>query len=211
MALRVDIVSDVVCPWCVIGYLRLERVIDRLSLKEPVEIHWHPFELNPAMPQQGMDLYQHTFEKYAASSDASERARSSMAELGKELNFHFNFSTDMKIYNTRKAHQLLMWSAQYGLQYSLKMALFRAYFTQSMDIGSSDRLCEIARSVGLHAEAAKQVIHDETWENAVAITEQQWVEAGINAVPAFIFNQKQVLIGAQTESTLVDLISTIQL
>ncbi|MEZ9230308.1 DsbA family oxidoreductase [Vibrio amylolyticus] len=211
MAFRVDIVSDVVCPWCVIGYLRLERVIDRLSLKEPVEIHWHPFELNPTMPQQGMDLYQHTFEKYAATSDASERARSSMATLGKELNFFFNFSTSMKIYNTRKAHQLLMWSAQFGLQYSLKMALFRAYFTQSTDVSSIENLREIARTVGLNPEVATQVMQDETWENAVAVTEQQWVEAGINAVPAFIFNQKQVLIGAQTESTLTDVISTINM
>ncbi|MGF1719438.1 DsbA family oxidoreductase [Vibrio kyushuensis] len=211
MALRVDIVSDVVCPWCVIGYLRLERVIDQLALTQPVEIHWHPFELNPAMSQEGMDLYQHTFEKYAATSDASESARQSITQLGQELDFFFNFTTDMKIYNTRKAHQLLMWSAQFGLQYSLKMALFNAYFTRKIDINCIDSLCNIAKSVGLNADVARQVINDKTWQDAVTTTELQWVEAGINAVPAFIFNQRQVLIGAQTESTLADIINDILL
>ncbi|MCK6263749.1 DsbA family oxidoreductase [Vibrio sp. ZSDE26] len=206
MTLRVDIVSDVVCPWCVIGYLRLERVIDQLALKQPVEVHWHPFELNPAMSQDGMDLHQHIFEKYASTSDASESARQTITQLGQELNFFFNFTPDMKIYNTRKTHQLLMWSAQFGLQYSLKMALFNAYFTRSVNINSTESLCSLAKSVGLNPEVARQVIEDETWEKAVATTEQQWIDAGINAVPAFIFNQKQILIGAQSEDTLTDLI-----
>ncbi|MGC9404267.1 DsbA family oxidoreductase [Vibrio genomosp. F10] len=211
MALRVDIVSDVVCPWCVIGYLRLERVLDRLALSDHLEIHWHPFELNPAMPSEGMDLYQYTFEKYAITSDASESARQSIYQLGLELNFTFNFSQDMKIYNTRKAHQLLMWSAQFGLQYSLKMALFNAYFTQQLDINCAETLCNIARSVGLNADVAQQVINDDSWKQAVAVTEQQWFEAGINAVPTFIINQKQILVGAQTEATLTDVIKNAQL
>jgi predicted DsbA family dithiol-disulfide isomerase len=163
------------------------------------------------MPESGMDLFQHVFEKYATTSDASQNARRSIIELGKELNFLFNFTTDMKIYNTRKAHQLLMWSAQFGLQYSLQMALFNAYFSRSVDICSTDNLCNIAQSVGLNAETARQVILDETWVNAVATTEQQWVEAGLTAVPTFIFNQKEMLIGAQTEPTYADIITTMQL
>ena len=210
MALRVDVVSDVVCPWCVIGYLRLEHVIDTLSLSQLVEIHWHPFELNPAMSQQGVDLYQHMFDKHTITKQMSDRARQSMTKLGKELDFEFNYQSDLKIYNTRKAHQLLIWSAQFGLQYSLSMALFNAYFNQRADINCPNQLCNIAHSVGLNPEVARQVINDRSWHETVANTEQQWVEAGISAVPTFIFNQNQVLVGAQSGTSMIDMITKVK-
>ncbi len=106
--LRIDIVSDVVCPWCVIGYKRLEAAM-QMHPDVEFDLHWHPFELNPAMPHTGQNLREHLQEKYQTTDEASQMARQSLMETGKQLGFDFNFFDDMKIYNTRKAHQLVMW------------------------------------------------------------------------------------------------------
>lgn len=107
--IRIDIVSDIVCPWCVIGYKRLCKALDLVQPDISADIYWHPFELNPTMPIQGQNLREHLAEKYGTTPKASEMARATLTQLGKDVGFDFHFTDSMRIYNTRQAHQLLLW------------------------------------------------------------------------------------------------------
>lgn len=207
--IRIDIVSDVVCPWCIIGYKRLEQALMVVADDVDAEIHWHPFELNPAMGPEGQNLREHLHEKYGTTTEASISARETLTALGQEVGFDFSFSDEMRIYNTRKAHQLLMWAQSEEKQFDLELALFYAYFSENKDVSSDDVLVECAVSVGLDESIAKNVITDPSWAEAVASTEQQWLEAGINAVPAIIINRKHLISGAQTSDLLVSAINQI--
>ncbi|WP_194436641.1 DsbA family oxidoreductase [Vibrio fluminensis] len=208
-AVQIDIVSDVVCPWCVIGFGRLSQALNIVRKEIHADIHWHPFELNPMMPLDGQNLRHHLAEKYGTSPQASESARTTLTQLGHEIGFTFHFNDDMRIYNTRKAHQLLMWSQTESKQQALQTALFEAYFTDNQDISAQTVLADLADSVGLERQTAIKVINDETWAYTVSKTEQQWLEAGINAVPALVFNRKHLVSGAQTVEVLVEVIRDI--
>ncbi|WP_070965059.1 DsbA family oxidoreductase [Vibrio sonorensis] len=204
--IRVDIVSDIVCPWCIIGYHRLAQAIKELGCENQVTLHWHPFELNPAMPKEGQNLREHLGEKYGTSVEASIAARKTLTDLGAELGFEFNFADDSKIYNTRLAHQLLMWAQSQGKQHDLQLALFKAYFTDQKELSDPKTLLSVCQRLGLSTETAAQVLAEDSWAQAVASTEQQWIEAGINAVPAYIFNQKHLVSGAQPVDNLKQVI-----
>jgi predicted DsbA family dithiol-disulfide isomerase len=204
--LRIDIVSDVVCPWCILAYQRLSIVLDQLSTHIEPEIHWHPFELNPLLAVGGENLQQHLTHKYGISNEESNKIRDNLVELGKEVGFTFNFSPEMKTYNTRKAHQLLLIANQYNRQLPLKLALFKAYFTENKAIDQIEVLIDIAQSVGLSREACMTVLDDDSWAQAVAETERQWLDANIQAVPVLIFNQRTLVTGAQSPQELRQLI-----
>ncbi|MEF1289087.1 DsbA family oxidoreductase [Vibrio sp. M260118] len=207
--IQIDIVSDVVCPWCIIGYKRLEQALKTLADDIDAEVHWHPFELNPAMAPEGQNLREHLAEKYGTTTEASISARETLTQLGKEVGFEFNFNDDTHIYNTRKAHQLLMWAQSQDKQLDLELALFHAYFTDGKDVSNTEVLVECATALGLDAETARAVLEDDSWAETVANTEQQWLEAGINAVPAIIINRKHLISGAQTTDLLVSAIKQI--
>lgn len=200
--LRIDIVSDVVCPWCIIGYKRLEHALLALSDTIDADIHWHPFELNPAMLTNGENLKEHIAKKYGTSADASLQARQTLTKLGKEVGFEFNFSDDMRIYNTRKAHKLLMWANSQGKQLELAMVLFRAYFTLGQNVDDDNVLLETVSNLGLDKQICQAVLNDDSWAKTVSVTEQQWLEAGIQAVPALIIEQRHLISGAQTAEML---------
>ena len=207
--IRIDIVSDVVCPWCIIGYKRLEQALASLSDSVQADIHWHPFELNPAMGPDGQNLREHIQEKYGTNDEASLSARNTLTQLGKEVGFLFEFSDEMRIYNTRKAHQLLLWAQSENKQLALELSLFEAYFTYGQDISDDSVLIECAIQAELDQQVAQHIINDSTWAETVASTEQQWLEAGINAVPAIIINQKHLISGAQTSDRLISAIEQI--
>ena len=127
MPLRVDIISDVVCPWCIIGYKQLQRALDSLPGQFEVTLRWHPFELNPDMPAEGQDLREHLAMKYGASPEQGRAARSRLAALGESLGFTFDYFDGMRMVNTFKAHQLLHWAEGQGRQTALKLAPDRVY------------------------------------------------------------------------------------
>ncbi len=207
--LRIDIVSDVVCPWCIIGYKRLQLALKQLSSDIDAEIHWHPFELNPTMAEGGENLREHLVRKYGTTPQASIEARETLTRLGEEVGFLFNFSDDMRIYNTRKAHQLLMWANQHHKQNELEMALFEAYFCHGQTMDKPEVLLEVAVKAGLDENECRNVLQDESWAKAVANTEQQWLQAGIQAVPAIIIEQKHLVSGAQSTEMLIELLKEI--
>ena len=122
--IKLDIISDVVCPWCVVGYKHLEAAIKELNLQDKVEIEWQPFELNPDMPVEGEDVREHVARKYGSSREDSDRARANIKKLGAEYGFDFNYFEGIKIVNTFDAHILLDYAYQIGKQTELKSRLF---------------------------------------------------------------------------------------
>lgn len=195
--IRIDIASDVVCPWCIIGYKQLERALAETGVQ--AEVHWHPFELNPQMPEEGEDLQQHVAAKYGATPDDSRKARERLTAMGAELGFTFDYAGDMKMVNTFRAHQLLHWAGSQGREHEhdLKMALFAAFFTDRKNVNDVEVLADVAASIGLHRDEALAVLRDARFAEPVRTAEQFWTSKGVQGVPAMIFNQKYLVTGAQ--------------
>jgi predicted DsbA family dithiol-disulfide isomerase len=194
---RIDIVSDVVCPWCIIGYKRLEKALLKYADRLSFELHWHPFELNPDMPPEGQNLREHLAGKYGTTLEESIAAREKLTALGKSLGFEFRYRDDMRTYNTSKAHQLLHWAADSGRQTDLKLALFDAFFTRREDVSSEVVLIAAAGCAGLDPEEARAVLADGRYADVVRATSQRLMRQGIQGVPAFIVDGTWLVSGAQ--------------
>lgn len=198
--LRIDIVSDVMCPWCVIGYSGLDKALTALAEKLEAEIHWQPFELNPEMGPEGQNLREHLHEKYGSTDEESKANRERITQMGAQLGFTFNFKDESRIVNTFNAHQLLHWAGATGApgkQSELKLALFKAHFTDGRDVSKVDELVAVAAAVGLNADEARAVLADQRYAAVVRASQQQWQEAGIHSVPAVILNEQYLLSGGQ--------------
>lgn len=204
--LQIDIISDVMCPWCIIGYRRLEQALSQFNDLD-VNIQWHPFELNPAMGHEGQQLGEHIAEKYGSTPEQSAQNRQQLTQMGADLGFEFNFSESSRIYNTLLAHQLLFWAAESGKQTELKLALFNSYFTEQKNPDDIEVLIEAATRVGLDANEARAVLTDKRFEKAVKELEQLWISRGIQAVPAMVFNQQYLISGAQEPTIIAELIT----
>ncbi len=203
--IRVDIVSDVVCPWCVIGYKQLERA---LMLSDLVaEVHWHPFELNPHMSEQGENLREHLAAKYGTTREQSEESRARLTQLGEALGFVFDYRDDMRMVNTFRAHQLLHWAERQGRGQALKLALFTAYFTERRDLHDPEVLAAVAESVGLDRQEALAVLAEGRYAEAVRERQSYWVARGITGVPAMVFNRRYLSTGAQGVDSYFHLLS----
>ncbi len=187
--------SDVSCPWCVIGLKSLEQALENVGDAATVDIHFQPFELNPQMAPEGQDIGEHLAQKYGASAEqraeTSEMIRARGADLG------FTFGQRDRIYNTFDAHRLLHWAEEQGLQRELKMALFDAYFTEGYNPGSHDVLVRVAGQVGLDAAEASRILASDTYAAEVREREQFFQRHGINSVPAIIINQRHLISGGQ--------------
>lgn len=200
-ALRIDIVSDVVCPWCVVGYLQLQQAL--AATGRAAEVHWHPFELNPQMPPEGENLRDHMMRKYGITEEQSQAARDRLRALGEELGFAFRFTPEHRAVNTFRAHQLLDWAAEQeaGHQTALKMALFAAYFTAGRDVSDTDVLAECAAQAGLDPDAAREIVETDARLGVVRQKEKFWTDQGITGVPGMVFAQKYLVTGAQGVET----------
>lgn len=205
-SLQIDIVSDVMCPWCIVGYRRLEQALSQFDNLD-VTLQWHPFELNPAMGPDGQHLGEHIAEKYGSTPEQSAQNRQRLTQMGADLGFTFNFSDSSRIYNTLLAHQLLYWAADSGKQTELKLALFTSYFTEQKNPDDIEVLVEAATRVGLDVIEARMVLTDKRFEKTVQQEEQLWISRGIQAVPAIVFNQQYLVSGAQDPATIAELIT----
>ena len=203
--LRIDIVSDVVCPWCIIGYRQLNRAIEDTGVA--VTILWHPFELNPDMVPEGQNLREHLAEKYGSSAEDSVQARAKLTQLGAGLGFTFNFSDQSRMVNTFQAHQLIEWAAVQGRQTDMKQALFRAHFTDARDVSDIGTLTEIAGEIGLDPAEARDVLETARFASEVRTIQRFWTEKGIRGVPAMVFDLEHLVTGAQGVATYAGLLT----
>ena len=193
--MRVDIVSDVVCPWCVVGYRQLARAAEQVGVG--LDVHWHPFELNPRMVDEGEDVREHLARKYGSTPARSAQARAMLTRLGGEVGFEFRYADDMRIYPTFRAHQLLRWAEEQGAGHRLKQALFAAYFTGQRNINDPEVLADVAAEQGLDRQAAAAVLKDGRNAEAVRDAERVWTGRGITGVPAMIFDERHLMVGAR--------------
>ena len=193
--LRIDIVSDVMCPWCAIGYSQLARAIEETGAK--VQILWHPFELNPEMPPEGQNLRAHIMEKYGSSREESDAARAKLTALGATLGFAFDFTDESRMVNSFRAHQLIEWAAAQGRQTEMKLALLRAHFSEGRDVSDIATLAAIAGELGLDGEDARTALETARYAGDVRAMQRFWIEKGIRGVPAMVFDLKHLVTGAQ--------------
>jgi predicted DsbA family dithiol-disulfide isomerase len=208
--LQVDIVSDVVCPWCIIGYKQLQKALDILAGQFDVTIRWHPFELNPRMPEEGQNLREHLSQKYGSTIEQSKAAKTRLVTLGESLGFTFDYFDEMRMVNTFRAHQLLHWAGEQGRQTELKLALFDAFFSFREDVSDGQVLAAAAGRVGLPVTEALEVAEDGRYAQAVREEQKIWLDKEVHAVPTFLFNQKYMVPGAQEAETFVRVLNKIQ-
>ena len=195
LVVQIDIVSDVMCPWCIVGYKQLEQALGQVGTG--AFIRWHPFELNPNMPPEGQNLREHITEKYGSTPAQSDAARKQLCELGTALGFTFRFNDDSRIVNTFAAHQLLGWAQKRDVQHPLKMALFKAHFTDMRDVSDPDVLIELAEQVGLDTDAARDLLTSGSQAEETRAHQQFWTSRGVSGVPSIIFDGRYLLTGAQ--------------
>lgn len=192
--IRVDVISDVVCPWCFIGWRQLEKALEIAGLEG--DVRWHPFELNPQMAHEGEDIAEHVRRKYGATAEQSAATRGRMREIAEPLGIDFS-GRSKRIWNTFDAHRLLHWARDTGKQTALKLALFEAYFTDGANVSDRAVLLAAAKAVGLDRGEAQAVLESGAEGDAVRALEQRWWEMGISGVPTFIIAEKGLVMGAQ--------------
>ncbi|MDO7842112.1 DsbA family oxidoreductase [Sphingomonas immobilis] len=193
--LKIDFVSDVVCPWCVIGLRGLEIALEEVGDLVAADIAFHPFELNPDMPPEGENTAEHIARKYGANPEQSARNRDALRERATAVGFTMNRGGDGRIYNSFDAHRLLHWAGLEGRQAALKHALFTAYFTDGRNIADHDVLVAAAEAAGLDAEAARGVLTRGDYAEDVRGEERTWRQEGITAVPTIVINDRYVISG----------------
>jgi len=195
--LKIDFVSDVSCPWCVIGLKSLQQAVANLEGEVTVDIHFQPFELNPTMPAEGQDIGEHLAQKYGAAPEQMAQTREAIRVRGAEFGFIFDMGARGRIYNTFDAHRLLHWAEQEGRQLALKEALFKAYFTDGKNPGDHAVLTAAAAGVGLDATRAAQILASDEFAQEVRAQEAFYQGNGIHAVPAVIINERHLIQGGQ--------------
>lgn len=197
--IKIDFVSDVVCPWCAVGLNALEQAIARVGDELQVELHFHPFELNPQMAAEGEDVTEHLTRKYGISEAQVAQNGEAIRVRGEALGFTFDMARRRRIYNTFDAHRLLHWAGELGAQQQrdLKHALLRAYFTEGENVSSPEVLAKVAEEVGLDGARAKAILASDEYAEAVRAQETFYQQQGIQAVPSVIFNDRHLVQGGQ--------------
>lgn len=194
--LKIDFVSDVSCPWCVIGLRALEQALDRIG-DPATPIHFQPFELNPQMPAGGQDIAEHLAQKYGSTREQLLRNQEAIRARGAELGFTFDMGKRSRVYNTFDAHRLLHWAELEGRQRELKRALFAAYFTDGRDPSDHEVLADVAAQAGLDPQRAREILASGEYTNDVRERERFYTGHGIHAVPSVIINDQYLIQGGQ--------------
>lgn len=202
-AIKIDFVSDVVCPWCAIGLQALEQAIARVGDEVRVELHFQPFELNPQMAAEGEDVTEHLTKKYGMSEAQARENGEAIRQRGEALGFRFDMDRRRRIVNTFDAHRLLHWAEVEGLdqQRALKHALLQAYFSDGRDVSSHEVLAEVVASVGLDVARARAILSSDEYAEAVRAQEAFYQQQGIRAVPSVVFNDRHLIQGGQPVET----------
>lgn len=205
--LSIDIWSDVMCPWCIIGYKQLQQALDELKGEIEADIRWHPFELNRDMPEEGEDMGQHMLRKYGVPPNQAASDR--MAGIAQQAGYDMRYLGEgeeppRRIWNTFLAHKLLHWALEAQgpeAQTRLKLALFDSHFQQRRNMADREVLLDIAESEGFDRDAASAALDDEALSETVRAEEAQALEIGVTAVPMMLVNRRVMIPGAQDPET----------
>ncbi|MET0375048.1 MAG: DsbA family oxidoreductase [Rhizorhabdus sp.] len=197
--IKIDFVSDISCPWCVVGLRGLEIALERTSDIIRADIRFHPFELNPMMAKEGENVGEHVARKYGSTPAQSVAARTMIRDRAAEVGFAINFTDDSRIYNTFDAHRLLHWAEVEGsgCQQALKHRLFEIYFSEQRDPSDHEVLLGAVADAGLDRAAADEILASDTYAEEVRQAEHLWQSRGINSVPAIVINDRYLISGGQ--------------
>jgi predicted DsbA family dithiol-disulfide isomerase len=197
--LKIDFVSDVACPWCAVGLGALETALRNVAPDIGAELRFQPFELNPQMPPEGQDAFEHLNQKYGSSREQQAQNRAAIRARGAEVGFEFNPAGRSRVYNTFDAHRLLHWAEIEGLdkQAALKKALLEAYHRDGENPSDPQVLLRLAASAGLDAERAKAILQSDEYAAETRERERMYTDAGIHSVPAIIINDRHLISGGQ--------------
>jgi predicted DsbA family dithiol-disulfide isomerase len=193
--LQVAFVSDVACPWCAIGLASLERAIERVKDVADVEVRPEPFELNPDMTAEGMEVVPYLMRKYGRSAEQVAQTQARIRESG--ANVGFAFGARPHVGNTLAAHRVLHWATQEGKGVDLKRALLKAYHGEGRNPASPDVLAQAATSVGLDGARARAIAEGDEFTAEVREREALWQRSGVGGVPFVVVNGKYAIEGAQ--------------
>ncbi len=202
--LRVEIWSDIACPWCWVGKRHLEAALAQLD--HPVEVSWRAFELDASAPKQAepdVDYVLRLANKYGTSREGAQHMIDRMVSVGRERGLDFRFDR-AQLSNTFDAHRLLAWSARHGKQTELKERLFAAYMNEGVSMGDHEALVRLAEEIGLDAEAAQAVLSSDDFAQHVRDDEALAAEIGVRGVPFFVLDKRLAVSGAQPGEVLLE-------
>jgi len=192
--LKIEIVSDVACPWCIIGYKGLEAALNELD--QPSDITWKPFELNPDMSLEGQSYAEYSSTKYHRTKEQALANMENVRQRGLDAGYEFKFDDNTRVYNTFNA-----WAKEFGLQTELKLALFDLNFKQGRNLSDHGALLETVEQVGLDRDAAKEVLEQSLYSDEVR-AEIAWAhKQGFHSVPTFVFNGEHIIPGGQSKES----------
>lgn len=194
--MKIEIYSDVICPWCFIGKRRLEQALERVGSAQPAQVLWRPFELNPTMPKEGLDRRTYLEAKFGGA-EALQAMEDRVAQAGEAEGIEFAFDRIARTPNTFDAHRLIWFAGQQGCQDEVVEALFYSYFTLGRDIGNLDSLTEVAADSGLNREEVRVFLANDRAVQEVRTEEATGHRLGIRGVPYFLLNGSFSISGAQ--------------
>ena len=197
----IDVVSDVMCPWCYIGKRRLEKALD-LAGNIEVEIRWRPFQLDGTIPEKGMSRSEYLSNKFGGEERAKQ-VYSQIEEAGEAEELPFAFDLIEKSPNTLNAHRLIRWSQTTGNQNALVEVLFRMFFIDGADIGDKEILADAAEEVGMERDVVERLFDGDSDVKEVKAEIAHAQQIGVTGVPCFIIDEKYAVMGAQQPETLV--------
>ena len=200
-SLKIDIVADVMCPWCIIGYKSMEKAVEQLDDTIDLNVELHPFELNSQMVAEGEDFFEHMARKYGMNRQGWDSFRQRLTNLGNEVGFTFNLTDDSRVYNTFDAHRILYWAKEQGKQTEFELALFEELFTNNHNPSSSDVLVRVAQSLGLDGVEVLAILNSERYTQEVRQDQQRYLSKGVTSVPTYIINGKYTVSGVQDPET----------
>lgn len=200
--MKIEVYSDVICPWCYLGKARLEAALKVSGNKGQAEVHFLPYELNPATPEEGVDHKAHLAAKFGGVH-VLDAAHARLTALGKEAGLDYRFDSIQKTPNTFNAHRVLWLAEKEGKGNETQNAFFKAYFTEGKDLGDKKTLTELAVAAGLDGAKVEKLLAGEEGEREVREAEEKAYDMGITGVPFFIFNGKIGISGAQSVETFI--------
>ncbi len=194
--LKIDIVSDVVCPWCYIGKRRLEKAIEQVADRIDISVEYHPFELNPDMPAEGRNQRDYLIKKFG-SETKYEQITGHVTTTAAQEGLVFDFGKQKVSPNTRQSHRLIYFAKQRGKQLEMKEALMKAYFTDGVDLTKVENLVDVATAIGFYGTEVHTFLQSQEGLNEVLAEEKLNGQRGISGVPFFIINNQYGVSGAQ--------------
>ncbi len=202
--LKIDFVSDVVCPWCAIGLGALEQALHTLADEVKAEIHFQPFQLNPDMPAHGQDITEHLTQKYGSTQEQQAKSYAMIRERGREVGFDFLEGGRGRTWNTLDCHRLLYWADELGenhagirIQHSMKKEMLKSYFTEGKNPAQHTVLLDAVQRLGLDTARATAILTSDDYTSEVRARQHFYHAHKIHAVPAVIVNDKHLISGGQ--------------